>query len=59
MYLHISLYGFSSWKISKEILPEKEGRCNPGSIYVVKHINYVIEVEGKQKRVSLGDSNIK
>ena len=40
--------------IFKEIIPEKGGGWNPGSIYVVEHINGVLEVKGKLEEGILG-----
>ena len=37
----------ASGKTFKEIIPDKGGRWKTGSIYLVKHINYVISVKGK------------
>ena len=40
-------------KLSK-IIPDKGGRYNKGSIYVVKHINYFLVVNGKLYEGLLG-----
>ena len=44
----------SSGKTFKEIIPEKEGRWNPGSIYAAKKIKDVLSVKGKLEEDIIG-----
>ena len=38
----------------KEIIPDNGVRWKPGSVYVVKHINYLLSVKSKLEEVILG-----